>query len=134
MMIRINECNHGITRLCQACRNKNELEDSRKRIAELEAQVVDWKLAMGGLRCAVSFPTSTMGDNPQKIKNELIDQYEAQVRPAEGMPSYKELVDIITQRCSSNKSVGVMFELLDGDEEQLCAALGRDPASGEKGK
>jgi len=70
----------------------------------------------------------------------VIEAIEAAIRPAEGLPTWRELCEIAlnVEYCASQKHSPpyacalILFGLEELKAKQLCIALGRDPVSGEK--
>ena len=72
-----------------------------------------------------------------------IAELEAALRPAKGLPTWRELVETAIvhdyqfglgegEDSTSRASAMAVFALDDHEADQLCAALGRDPETGEK--
>jgi len=122
----------------------------RERITKLEAQknVDSISTVPGVLRARIAELEST--SKTYYTKNLALREHnaelEAQIRPAEGLPTYKELVEQVHTEYvrihdeiinaglvarSVQFTVSRMFGLDEEQAEQLCTVLNRDPNTGD---
>jgi len=145
---------------------KCDLQKAQLRITELEAKLEamreTYTLAMRGAGLErygiewqgqenpISVPMNDGYWTPWHIAQLRITELEAQIRPAEGLPTYKELAKSVMNNCFSRRNqysqenpgaltdfsfahyIGGIFgsEWIE-DATALCTALNRDPETGE---
>ena len=111
----------------------------RAEVGRLEARLVDESEC---IHCGeVTDQTDlnhweTCAEHPARQK---VAELESALRPAEGLPTWRELVESDIQQLSDcgrsqdfRTVMSEVFNITEDQSKQLCAALGRDPETGEK--